>query len=188
MGLVIDGELVAELLARVGRDQRARARVGRGPVDSRDWVAVEAVDRDNTAWFSTVVQAGGWPARSVVGERAADAAWLLAQHADHDVAFQQQCLALLAQAVAGGEADPAHLAYLTDRVLRAEGKPQRYGTQFWADPDDNGRFVPQPIEDLDGLDQRRRAFGLEPFADYEKAVRGPPDQVTGTGGRAMRPR
>jgi hypothetical protein len=37
--------------------------------------------------------------------------------------------AALALYVEHGEADPKHLAYLTDRVRMAEGRPQLYGTQ-----------------------------------------------------------
>jgi hypothetical protein len=66
--------------------------------------------------------------------------WL--KHADEDPAFQRRCLGMLIAAVAAGEASTAHLAYLTDRVLLAEGKPQECGTQV------NGRdgnwFPPQP--------------------------------------------
>jgi hypothetical protein len=50
------------------------------------------------------------------------AAWLLVQHADHDPAFQRVCLELLGGAVRAGEADVRHHAYLTDRVLLAEGR------------------------------------------------------------------
>jgi hypothetical protein len=42
----------------------------------------------------------------LVGEDGAHAAWLLAQHADRDPAFQRRCLDLLTQAVAGREASP----------------------------------------------------------------------------------
>ena len=60
----------------------------------------------------------------------------------------------------GGE----QLALLTDRVLRAQGKPQRYGSQF---SEENGRRVPQPIEEpLDKLDERRASMGMMPFDDY----------------------
>jgi hypothetical protein len=70
-----------------------------------------------------VVDRQGWPLRSKVGEQAATAAWLLAQHADARPDFQRRCLHLLTVAVDHGEADPAHLAYLTDRVLCGEGRP-----------------------------------------------------------------
>src|SRR5207244_6160203 len=94
----------------------------------------EAIDADNTAWLKDVVRRHGWPGCSLVGAEAANAAWLLVQHADRDPAFQRECLSLMEAAVAAGDASPADLAYLTDRVLRAEGKPQRYGTQFTQGP------------------------------------------------------
>ncbi|MFD0821754.1 DUF6624 domain-containing protein, partial [Micromonospora zhanjiangensis] len=102
---------------------------------------------------------------------AAGAAWLLAQHADQDPEFQRRCRSLLDHAVRAGEADPAHLAYLTDRVRRAAGEPQLYGTQFWHGPDGRGPLVVQPVEDPARLDERRRAVGLGPFAEYEEAMR-----------------
>ena len=42
----------------------------------------------------------------------------------------RRCLDLLAEAAIRGEASRADLAYLTDRVLLAEGQAQVYGTQF----------------------------------------------------------
>jgi hypothetical protein len=50
-----------------------------------------------------------------VGAGGAQAAWLLARHADHDRPSQRRCPALLQEAVQKGEADGAQLAYLTDR-------------------------------------------------------------------------
>jgi hypothetical protein len=153
------------------QDQQARELVSRPPVEDDAIERMRAVDEDNTAWLKKVIDRQGWPARSAVGDQAALAAWLLAQHADHDVDFQRRCLVLLAEAVRHGEADPAHLAYLTDRVLCAESRPQRYGTQFWRDPDGTGRLEPRPIEDPDRLDERRRSVGLEPFAEYDRRMR-----------------
>ena len=126
------------------------------------------MDADNTAWLDALVTQAGWPLRSRVGEQAATAAWLQAQHADARPEFQRRCLDLVTDAVAAGEADPGHLAYLTDRVLCAEGKPQRYGTQFWNGPDGTGALQPRPIKDREQLDERRAAVGLGPFADYER--------------------
>ncbi|MFI6797222.1 hypothetical protein [Streptosporangium canum] len=37
----------------------------------------------------------GWPGKDMVGETGADAAWLLAQHADQDPQLQRDCLPLL---------------------------------------------------------------------------------------------
>jgi len=102
-----------------------------------------------------------------VSKDGAKAASLLVQHADHDRAFQKQALTLLETAVATGEVEAADLAYLTDRVLVAEGKPQRYGTQFHMV---DGKLVPQPIEDEASVDLLRAFAGLPSLAEYKKAM------------------
>ncbi len=103
----------------------------------------------------------------MVGEPPARAAWLLAQHADHDTSFQRRCLELLQQ-VPADQIDRPQVAYLDVRVRLAEGRPQRYGTQFWLDA--QGVFGPGPIEEPKGLDDRRREVGLGPFAAYQQRM------------------
>jgi hypothetical protein len=110
-----------------------------------------------------VISDVGWPGKSLVGKDGANAAWLLAQHADRDPAFQRRCLDLLATAVERGEAAIVQQAYLTDRVLLHEGKPQEYGTQAIAR---DGRFEPRKLRDPDHVDQRRASVGLGPLAGY----------------------
>jgi hypothetical protein len=161
---VDDADLAAELLERMARDKEARNGT-RSSVDRAAWQRVWAIDAENTAWLKAILAERGWPHRADIGERAATAVWLLAQHADRDRDFQRECLALLAAAVAAGDADARHLAYLTDRVRRADGLSQVYGTQFWYEPD--GTLAPQPIEDPEHLDERRLAVGLSTFAEYE---------------------
>ena len=64
----------------------------------------------------------GWPGRSLVGVEGAHTRLEATQHADRDRAFQRRCLELLRRAVDDGEASAADLAYLTDRVLLANGR------------------------------------------------------------------
>lgn len=59
------------------------------------------------------------------------------------------------------------LAYLTDRVLLAEGKPQIYGTQIEVR---DGRWQPCQVEDPDNLDCRRQESGLSPIVEYIKSA------------------
>jgi hypothetical protein len=47
-----------------------------------------------------------------------------------------------------------------------EGREQVYGTQMCGTAD--GAAIPWPIEDPDGVDERRAAAGLEPLADYRR--------------------
>ena len=110
---VDDAELAAQLIDRMARDQDAR-EAARGLSDDISWDRVRAADVHNTAWLKQVLDERGWPRRADVGEEAAKAAWLLAQHADHDIGFQRRCLAMLSDAVSRGDADAGDLAYLTD--------------------------------------------------------------------------
>jgi hypothetical protein len=151
----MDDGLRAELLRRVEIDQVARKAL--------DTEAMREADGENLPWLKGVLAARGWPGASLVGTDGAFAAWLLAQHADADPAFQRQCLDLLAGAVEAGEATKRELAYLTDRVLLAEGRPQVYGTQVSRQGD---AWVPRDLGEPDGVDARRAAAGLEPLAEY----------------------
>lgn len=128
---------------------------------AREWTRV---DETNTARLAEIVAAHGWPAPSLVGDDGANAAWLLAQHADRDPGLQQRFLDLVRAAVAVGEASPVDLAYLTDRAAMHAGQPQAYGTQLCRDP--GGRLTAYRIADPDTVDQRRAALGLCPVADY----------------------
>jgi hypothetical protein len=170
----VDEDLRQELLRRRDEDQRVRSLVsppsGQHIVSLPDEVAAEwhRVDEDNTRWLGDLLTTHGWPGRTVVGEDGALAAFLLAQHADRAPDLQRAFLQALRRAVAQGEGSPAHLAYLEDRVRVRAGQPQLYGTQFTVT---GGTFEPHPIEDPQGLDERRAAAGLEPFADYEARIK-----------------
>ena len=168
-----DAGLLAELRARVHLDQQARLRS-----PDVDWREVQEVDAANLAWFRGVLAELGWPDRSAAGEDGALQAWLLAQHADSDPAFQRHCHRLLGDAVARGEGSRSELAYLTDRVLLAQKLPQLHGTQLTAR---GGRWTPRRLADPDGVDARRAAVGLPPLADYLATFAAdppPPNRVT----------
>lgn len=126
-----------------------------------------SVDIENTKRMKEIIEQIGWPTISKVGERASDRAWLLAQHADLDHQFQQTCLDLM-KVLPAGEIKPANIAYLEDRVRIGEKRPQLYGTQFYTD--EKGNFGPKPIEDLDHIDERRKAVGLGTMAEYTRTI------------------
>jgi hypothetical protein len=126
------------------------------------------LEHARSARMAEIIAATGWPGYSQVGEDGSSAAWLLVQHADHDVELQERALMLLEQAVAAGEASPGNFAYLTDRVCVNLDRRQVYGTQFHGS---GSSFGPMPITDRPRLDKRRARMGLEPFAEYERALR-----------------
>jgi len=162
-----------ELLALRDEDQAAReAAIKAGFKDTAAMERMKAIDTKSTTRMKEVIAKHGWPGKSLVGEDGANTAWLLVQHADADPAFQKQCLALLEKAYKAGEASERDYAYLFDRVAVAEGKPQRYGTQF-----KDGK--PQPIEDEANVDARRKAIGLGTMAEYAKDM----ERMYGSGAR-----
>lgn len=92
------------------------------------------------------------------------AAWLVTQRAIEDVGLQKRCLEALEGAVAYGDADPVHLAYLLDRVRMADGRDQLYGSQFVLD--ERGDLVPWPVDDPAAVDARRLRLGLPKFTEH----------------------
>ena len=105
----------------------------------------------------------GWPTKRVVGQRAAEAAWLIAQHAIAHPQFQRSCLELLTAAAREHLVPAWQPAMLEDRIRVFEGRPQLYGTQL--EPDEHGNMRPCTIEDPARVDERRRAVNLEPLAE-----------------------
>jgi hypothetical protein len=111
-----------------------------------------------------------WPGRHLVDDDGATAAWVVAQHARSDPGLQHRCLELLEVAVACGDAPPEHYAYLDDCVRMADGRDQRYGSQFVRSAD-GSTVVPWPIEDPDHVDDRRARIGLPPLAEQAATMR-----------------
>lgn len=144
-------EIAAEIIEMVRVDQDMRERNLREP---EYWDP--DVDMASTRQMKKIVNEIGWPTTSKVGGKASEGAWLLVQHADHDVEFQMHCLELM-KLESIIEVLPRAIAYLEDRVRVNRMQPQLYGTQFIQV---DGRHVPQHIHDPENVDARRRSMGL----------------------------
>jgi len=164
-----------ELIERGKNDQKYRAALQErlvksptsAPAETLDLIKKQAeLDRQNIDRIGEIVRQFGWPGRSLVGEDASTAAFMIVQHAE--LKDQQKYLPLLEEAAKRGEAKPADVAMLEDRVLTREGKKQRYGTQLHSGPDTGGKLVLYPIDDEEHVDERRAAVGLPPLAEYLK--------------------
>jgi hypothetical protein len=166
-----DSEVRDELVQRAAVDQAARRAVVAvtdsfgvpiGP-DAQALISeLERVDADNTAWLQDVLSVRGWPTQSQVGREAAQAAWLLVQHADRDPGFQRECLDRMS-VLDSVEVDGSLVAYLTDRVSLAQGLSQVFGTQL---ENVDGVWRPRNLRDPDNVDQRRATVGLSTIAEY----------------------
>ena len=153
-----------QLVAMAAEDARVRAELAATGELFRGYaLRMEDVHRRNARDLLAIVREHGWPGRTLVGEEAMHAAWLVLQHAIGEPGVQRGCLPILREAAERGDATPAQVAYLEDRIAFFERRPQRYGTQF--DWDERGMLSPWPIEDPEGVDARRAAVGLPPLAD-----------------------
>lgn len=128
------------------------------------------IDKKNTLKIKKIIKRYSWPTINLVGEKASKNAWLLVQHADHDVKFQKKCLKLMEDIYKRNQnfINRTNIAYLRDRILVSEGKKQLFGTQFYANK--KGVFGPRPIKDIKNLDERRKQYGLTPFSEYKKLM------------------
>jgi hypothetical protein len=120
---------------------------------------IKEVDEKNYPELLRIYEKYKWPPFSVVGRAAAHNFWLLVQHQNPD--FQRRVLPDLQRAVEAGEASKVDYAYLYDRVMIGEGKPQHWGTQTNCE---NGKAVLAPVDDPAGLEQRRKDLQMIPAA------------------------
>ncbi len=145
-------EIAGELFMMAEKDQAARndTKVSYGE-DSDLW----KLDKVHEFRLKEIVQEIGWPTISKVGRKSSHEAWLLVQHVP-DTSFQKSCLDLMKKESAS-EVEPSCVAFLTDRIRVREGRPQIYGTQYM---DIDGKYVLRPIDDEEGVNDRRRAMGI----------------------------
>jgi hypothetical protein len=156
-------QLRADLERRFEVDQRVRQKLLADPHDRAVGNRVERMDMENLVWLKHVVNDKGFPTVAEVGESGVHWTWLLVQHADQDPEFQLSAQRIFIQRQQAGELPAEDLAKLTDRVLLAAGKPQRFGTQFdWY----SGHFKPKGAADIAAIEANRQALGLMPLTDY----------------------
>ena len=155
-GKPVRNEALRRTLVQMGRDDQMEIEDSLRTSDP-----VPGKSRQRQQLLRQILAEFGWPRISVVGEDGANGAWLVAQHADDDVPFQRHCLTLMEQAHRQGEASGKELAYLTDRVLVNERRPQIYGTQGSPFYDPATRAT---------VDARRRKLGLPSMAESARAT------------------
>jgi hypothetical protein len=155
--------LAAELLAMAEADHGAAAHANADdPAEQLRWRRITAEHGDR---LNEIMDEVGWPTADLVGEEAARAAWLIAQHADRQLDVQRRALRLLEAAVGAGRASARELAFLRDRTLVNEGREQIYGTQI-AGVRGDGSPVPWPCAEPERVDELRAGVGIEPFDAY----------------------
>ena len=152
------------------RDEYQAARgLGKGATH-KDHIEVAAnlaeIDEALTAELKTIIQNNGWPMIARVGIEASNAAMLILTHS-RDHAWQASLLPALAAYADHKQIDGAPLALVIDKELVAEGKLQRYGSQFKLV---DGEMAMYGVEDPAGLDKRRAQVMLPPMEVYEQQL------------------
>ena len=159
-----------ELIARAREDQemlQSLKDAGELPDDAYH-PQLRQLHKENTKWAKNLLLAEGWPTISEVDEEGSDAMWLIVQHSVLDPDFMLSCVPELEGLVERHEAKGWQLAFLRDRALMLQGKPQVFGTQHVLDC--NGELKPYEIADPEGVDDRRTAVGLEPLAERTRLL------------------
>ncbi|MEO8736345.1 MAG: DUF6624 domain-containing protein [Edaphobacter sp.] len=161
-----DAALRDQLIKMRARDQAARgfASGNQSSMTGELMQQLPAADAQLTLELKQIVEQKGWPTIALVGIEASNDAMLILTHtADH--AWQAKLLPQLEQFADAGQIDPSSLALVVDKELVAEGKLQRYGSQFKFV---NGEMAMYGVEDPDGLDRRRAKALLPPMKIYKE--------------------
>lgn len=125
----------------------------------------EEVFEDNCERAKIIFRDHGFPGFDLVGEKSSKNYWLIVQHCDNHLEFQQTVLTEMKKHVDNKNASGRNYAYLTDRVRINSGQPQLYGTQVQYDTD-KGIAYPKELESPEDVDNRRLAIEMEPLDEY----------------------
>ena len=157
-----------QLLTMLGQDQTARGLGASSPSTTGPAIAsnLAEIDAALTKQLKDIVAHYGWPTISMVGPDASKAATLLLGHTT-DLAWRKSLLPQLTTLADQRQIDPAQLAIVIDKQLVAEGKPQRYGTQFKMV---DGEMAMISVEDPGGLDSLRSRAQLPPMDTYKQIL------------------
>ncbi len=130
---------------------------------------MEAMHKRNTQLLDQIINTIGYPSIEKVGEEAHSAAWMIMQHSISQPMFMKKCAQLLEVAARENPTYQKYLAYLKDRIAVLQGEPQLYGTQF--DWDTEGHLSPSRMDDVDKVNARRAAIGLNSIEEQTELIR-----------------
>lgn len=135
-------------------------------------VEMEQLNRDIMKYDSValvqavrLIEDYGWLGQSKIGTSASNSLFLIIQHAAPDVI--EKYYPLLEKAVKKGEASPANMALMRDRIQVSKKLPQSYGTQYFFN-EETRLFQLYPTVKPRLLDKNRKKVGLKPIKEYLK--------------------
>ncbi len=126
---------------------------------------INEADSFNLIQAKKIIKQYGWPKISEIGKDGQNNLWLIVQHADQDVLFQNKALSEMEKLIGTKELNMENYAFLYDRVQCNLNYKQLYGTQvIWSGNGKASDFRPMIREDL--ANERREKLGLEPLEIY----------------------
>lgn len=149
-------------------DQKLRYKRAQTASDSTAKIIEDQIresDAQNLKSAKEFIQKYGWPKMSQIGKDGQNNLWLIVQHADQDVLFQQTALAAMKKLIGTKEINMENYAFLYDRIKVNLNYKQLYGTQVaWSGNGEASEFRPILQEHL--VDDRRKKIGLPPLQVY----------------------
>ena len=152
-------EISHKLQEMLQRDQKARTKIRKSNYTDADVADLEKINLENMKAFKKIYKDYGLITIKDFGAEASLAAFTIVQHsADSDITFMKKYLNDMEKNI--NEINKSFTAYLKDKILLKEKKPQIYGTQIMED----GK--PWEILDPDNVNERRAKVGLPPLEEY----------------------
>jgi hypothetical protein len=142
--LYADTVLVAE--ATYGRDSKERQR----SISLSNLNALRILDD-----MEKIIQKFGYPGRSLVGNEYAIAFSIISSAS---LKYKEKYYDVIVASADKKELDWTDVAFFVDKVKVAKKEKQVYGTQYKIEGD---RLMYYPVEDIAGLNSRRKSAGLE---------------------------
>lgn len=144
------------------------------PADSdffKKWNEQNRIDSLNMIRVAAIIDSIGYPGKSLVGDTAYMAAFLVIQHSNLE--YQEKYLPIIQDAANRKEIEWRYVAMMIDRIKVGKHEKQIYGTQLQCIKDPTTRFCTDkaefcPIEDQKNVNLRRQKVGLLPIEDYAK--------------------
>ena len=162
--LALDTIYKADQGSRYRMQDLSKTKATASQIDSAK-KAIHIADSLNLVKVVNIIDRYGWLGPQDVGMNESQALFLVIQHAS--LATQQKYLPLIRTAEKNGKTLSSNLAILEDRINMREKKKQVYGSQVFKNKL-TGEMCFYPIADPDHVDEKRKAMGLQPIADYAK--------------------
>ncbi|MGP1993565.1 DUF6624 domain-containing protein [Zobellia laminariae] len=121
------------------------------------------IDRENLIKVISIIEKCGMPTLNDVTEKQMSAIWLVFQHSDNF--HRKKYFSLLKNSAENGDLQKSQIAYMEDRMLMYDGKPQIYGSQL-REINHSGKLEIYNLQEPEYVDKRRAEVGLGPLGEF----------------------